>query len=292
MEMHQIRYFLAVAEHLNFTRAAEACHVAQPSLTRAIKKLEEELGGELFRRERSATHVTDLGRMMLPLLEACYEGARSAREVAGSYARGEEAPLAVAVATSIDLSPFLAAFTELARTFPGLKLTLSRGDGPDILNRLKAGEADFGIAGRFDEQWDRLNSWPLFTEEAGLYVHRDHPLAGRDCIRAADISGSRFLDRPYCADAIVWRDKLEALGMAACVRHAMASDQDVGAFLARNLGVAVLPQTTPKPDEIRQLTVEDLDPVRTIRLYDVAGRHRSIAGSAFMKLLRSADLLA
>ena len=59
MEMHQIRYFLAVCEELNFTRAAETCHVAQPSLTRAIKLLEEELGGPLFHRERARTHLTE-----------------------------------------------------------------------------------------------------------------------------------------------------------------------------------------------------------------------------------------
>jgi DNA-binding transcriptional LysR family regulator len=58
MEMHQIRYFLAVCETLNFTRAAEQCHVTQPA-TRAIHKLEEELGGLLFRRERHLTHMTD-----------------------------------------------------------------------------------------------------------------------------------------------------------------------------------------------------------------------------------------
>ena len=69
MEMHQVRYFLAVAEVLNFTRAAEECHVAQPSLTRAIKQLEEELGGDLFRRERPHAQLTELGQRMLPLLD-------------------------------------------------------------------------------------------------------------------------------------------------------------------------------------------------------------------------------
>ena len=75
MEMHQVRYFLAVARTLNFTRAAEECNVAQPSLTRAIKLLEEELGGDLFRRERSLSHLTELGTRMLPLLQQCYESA-------------------------------------------------------------------------------------------------------------------------------------------------------------------------------------------------------------------------
>src|SRR5688500_7147290 len=69
MEMHQIRYFLAVCSTLNFTRAAEQCNVTQPALTRAIQKLEEELGGLLFRRERKLTHMTDLGNLVRPQLE-------------------------------------------------------------------------------------------------------------------------------------------------------------------------------------------------------------------------------
>ena len=69
MELHQVRYFLAVCRTLNFTRAAEDCNVAQPSLTRAIQKLEEEFGGLLFHRERANTHLTELGRAMQPLLD-------------------------------------------------------------------------------------------------------------------------------------------------------------------------------------------------------------------------------
>ena len=72
MEMHQVRYFLAVTQQLNFTRAAESCNVAQPSLTRAIKQLESELGGELFRRERNLSHLTELGHRVLPILQQCY----------------------------------------------------------------------------------------------------------------------------------------------------------------------------------------------------------------------------
>src|SRR6266567_4737328 len=62
MEMHQVRYFLAVAEALNFTRAARRCDVSQPTLSRAIKSLEAELGGDLFRREGKNTHLSELGR--------------------------------------------------------------------------------------------------------------------------------------------------------------------------------------------------------------------------------------
>ena len=79
MEMHQVRYFLAVTRTLNFTRAADECNVTQPSLTRAIKQLEAELGGDLFRRERPAAQLTELGQRMQPLLQQCYEAASGAR---------------------------------------------------------------------------------------------------------------------------------------------------------------------------------------------------------------------
>ncbi len=82
MEMHQVRYFLAVARVLNFTRAADECHVTQPSLTRAIKQLEAELGGDLFRRERPAAQLTELGLRMHPLLKQCFEAANGARQLA------------------------------------------------------------------------------------------------------------------------------------------------------------------------------------------------------------------
>ena len=94
MEMHQVRYFLAAARTLNFTRAAEECNVTQPSLTRAIQKLEEEFGGQLFRRERSLTHLTELGRQMVPHLQRTYDAAQAAKLGEGEYRLDELQPAA------------------------------------------------------------------------------------------------------------------------------------------------------------------------------------------------------
>jgi len=69
MEMHQVRYFLALCDELHFTRAARRCGVKQPSLTRAIKMLEKELGGALFERERGNIRLSELGRAIAPFLE-------------------------------------------------------------------------------------------------------------------------------------------------------------------------------------------------------------------------------
>src|ERR1700748_114324 len=103
MEMHQVRYFLAIARTLNSTRAADECTVTQPSLTRAIKQLETELGGDLFRRERP-TQLTELGQRMHPLLKQCYDAAIGARSPASSLKGREIRPLRIALTHSVDLS--------------------------------------------------------------------------------------------------------------------------------------------------------------------------------------------
>jgi DNA-binding transcriptional LysR family regulator len=127
MEMHQVRYFLAVAEALNFTRAAEDCHVAQPSLTRAIKQLEAELGADLFRRERPQAQLTELGQRMLPLLRQCYESAVGARSLAAALKTGEIGALRMALSHTIDVNILIAQIVELSRHFRGLELKFLRG---------------------------------------------------------------------------------------------------------------------------------------------------------------------
>src|SRR5215813_12924511 len=97
MEMHQIRYFLAICEMRNFTRAAERCKVSQPALTRAIQMLEEELGGPLLIRGHGASQPTELGRIMKPYLERVLQHSEEARQRARAFAGLEDVQLAVGV---------------------------------------------------------------------------------------------------------------------------------------------------------------------------------------------------
>ena len=117
MEMHQVRYFLAVARELNFTRAAEECNVAQPSLTRAIRQLEGELGGDLFRRERPHAQLTELGQRMLPHLRQCYDSAMNARSLAAAIKKGEVGSLRLALSATIDPSLVTSHVVELGTFF-------------------------------------------------------------------------------------------------------------------------------------------------------------------------------
>jgi DNA-binding transcriptional LysR family regulator len=157
MEMHQVRYFLAVAQHFNFTRAAEECNVTQPSLTRAIKQLEAELGGDLFRRERPAAQLTELGQRMHPLLKQCYEAAAGARSLASSFKSGEIGALRIALTHSIDLALLIPHLDQLKRQFNRLEFRFLRGTGREVGELLKKGEAELGIAAEIDEAWERLD---------------------------------------------------------------------------------------------------------------------------------------
>ena len=101
MELSQVRYFLAVASELNFTRAAEQCNVTQPALSRGIKMLEEEFGGALFHRERRYTHLTELGRMVHTYLAGVYENSMSAKQIAEQYTRLKKTPLKLGIMSTI-----------------------------------------------------------------------------------------------------------------------------------------------------------------------------------------------
>src|ERR1700730_9652532 len=89
LEMHHIRYFLALSETLNLTKAAERCNVSQPALSRAIKALETELGGEFLRRDPTLSQLTDLGQRMLHIMRQCSETALAAKMAAASIRKGE-----------------------------------------------------------------------------------------------------------------------------------------------------------------------------------------------------------
>ena len=105
MELHQVRYFLAVASLLNFTRAAEQCNVTQPALTKGVQKLEQELGGQLIYRERQLTQLTDLGKEVLPMLARTLASAEAVRRRAQEFQRKEVAPLKIGLAPSICHQP-------------------------------------------------------------------------------------------------------------------------------------------------------------------------------------------
>ena len=284
-----MRYFLAVARALNFTRAAEECNVAQPSLTRAIKQLEAELGGDLFRRERPAAQLTELGQRMHPLLKQCYEAASGARALASSFKGGEVGALRIALTHSIDLSLLIPHLDQVKRQFNRLEFRFLRGNSHEVGEFLKKGEAELGIAAEIGEDWDRLDTWPLFTESFEIVVNRRHPLAGREDISFEDLRGEQLLSREYCEHATRLNNALREHGIDVDRSHEISSERDLIELLEADIGFAVIPLTASIPITLKRATVDGLDARRTVHLYGVAGRERTAVASAVMRMLRGAD---
>ena len=289
MEMHQVRYFLAVARTLNFTRAAEECNVAQPSLTRAIRQLEGELGGDLFRRERPQAQLTELGQRMLPLLKQCYESAISARSLATAIKKGEVGSLRIALSRAIDPSLVTPHVIELGKLFEGLELKLLRGTSSEVLDYLKQGEVELGIAAKIGDEWERLDSWPLFTEEFQLIVHSMHPLAECTSVALDDLRTERLVVRTYCETTDELLDVLRARGFDITRFHEVSADGDLISLLEAGLGVALVPRSTQTPATLMRVAVDGVEIKRTVHLYGVAGRQRTPVASAMMKMLRAYD---
>jgi DNA-binding transcriptional LysR family regulator len=287
--MHHIRYFLAVSETLNLTKAAERCHVAQPALSRAIQALENELGGPLFRRERALSHLTELGQRMLPMLRQSYETAQAAKLLAASIRNGEAAPLSVAVSHTIALSQFTPTLLELSRAFPGLQLKLHRGMGSEVAEYLKSGAADLAIAGPLGEPWLRLDELLLFEEAFVLVVGRTHRLAGRDQAEFKDLASEKLLINTGCEMVQELNAYLEANGILDTATHQVATQEDVLALLKANLGVAIIPIGAMETDGICRIPLKQLNLVRRVSVYTVAGRQRAVACAALFNMLRAAD---
>jgi len=289
MEMHQVRYFLAVSRTLNFTRAAEQCNVAQPSLTRAIRQLESELGGDLFRRERPQAQLTELGQRMLPLLRQCYDSALGARTLASSLKSGEVGALRLALSQGIDINLLLPLVVELGRHFRNLELKVLRGTALDVAGFLKRGDAELAIAAPIGEEWERFDSWPLFSERFGLIASAGHPIAGRSEIEVHKLRNERLLVRGYCEQAGEFAELMRSHDIDVTRGHEVASERDLIALVEANLGIAVVPNSTHGPPALARASINDLQLTRTIYLYAVAGRERTAVTSVALKLLRASN---
>lgn len=281
MEMHQIRYFLAVAKTLNFTRAADQCNVTQPSLTRAIQKLEEEFGGLLFNRERSLTHLTELGRMVLPHLEQTYEAAEAATSLANSIGRAEVTPLVIGVAHGVATPILDDILTSLAALLPGLTIDLRTGTSDQLVEASLKGGMDLLLIALSEPVPERLETWPLFAQS--YVVASADP--GQQPPHLADLGLEPWID---CCDdgTVMWRKMAAEAGIDPVFRHRVDGPIAGLRLIALNLGRAIVPSHMHAPG-VSMTNVVDCDLSLDVVLAAVAGRRRGRAADAFVRAARA-----
>lgn len=287
MEMHQVRYFLAVARSLNFTRAAEECNVAQPSLTRAIQKLESELGGLLFHRERQNTHLTELGRMMQPHLERTYRAAQAARELAHGIRHGEMAPLRVGFSSTVTADVLMDLFDALRGNVNGIELTLRQAPDRDLCEQVLAGNHDIIFICDSLDLPDRMRAWTLFRQSRRLIAPETHPLARKDSVGLGDIDGEEIIEIHGSGDREMLLDLRADAEMPPRFRHRVHSTDELQAMVRRGFGLGLLPDcAAPRPGVVaRPLASAEME--RSIAVAIVAGRPFNRATEACLRLARS-----
>jgi DNA-binding transcriptional LysR family regulator len=289
MELHQIRYFLSLSKTLNFTRAADECNVSQPALSRAISQLEGELGAELFRRERSLTHMTDFGQSILPELRNCYEASLSAKAIAREFLREGQAPLNLALSRTIEMDLLSPLLGELATAFPRIEIKISRGPSREVGEKLRNGEAEIGISGPLGDNWERLEARKIYEQHFGLLLNNEHRLSKHNAIELADLKVERLLSRPHCTLSEMLVARLKELGGQNITKHEVPSIDDLPGLVQANFGVGIWPVARKLPENLLINQVHGIDMSRWIHVHTVFGRRLSVGASTLIGLLRARD---
>ena len=284
MEMHQVRYFLAVVEDLNFTKAAERCNVTQPALSRAIQQLEAELGGPLFHRERGNTHATELGRMLEPHLRQMYEKSQSAQQLAKDYKRLKKTPLKLGIMSTIAPDQFIDLIAAVKSRHAGIELQLCDSDANDLRKRLVEGDLELAIYARpAGEPDNRTHVLPLFKEQMLIAVHPKHELANLSAVRVKQMNAENYIHRNNCefagyADAI-----LAEQGVTCTPTYWSDRDDWTLAMVAAGLGFAFLPANSARHAGVVALPIIDPEFWREVSLVSVRGRPHSPAVGALVR---------
>jgi LysR family hydrogen peroxide-inducible transcriptional activator len=192
MEVHQLRYFCAVAETGNFTRAAEREQVAQPSLSQQIMKLEEELAVRLFDRLGRSVRLTDMGQMFLPRARAILSELRAAKEEVAQRQSSVSGPISVGVIPTIAPYFMPTRIAAISRRYPEAALTVVEDVTVRLMDRLRAGLLDLAVMALPARGHD-LECYPLRTERLFAILPKGHRLGKKRSLLMKELREEPFL---------------------------------------------------------------------------------------------------
>jgi len=241
MEMHQLRYVVAVARTGNFSRAAEQCRVSQPSLSQQILKLEDELGGRLFERLKRVAKLTPSGAAFLPrAIHILHEVEAAKREAAESkdLLRG-----ALTIGVLPTIAPYLLPQTmaEFTEKYPGVEIVVQEDTTARLLKYTLAYEIDFALVSQPINE-ERLSVRHLFTEELLLALPPAHPLTRKSKLAVGDIAGERLIvmKEGHClGDQVL--NFCESRDWQPQISFRSAQLETIQALVSAGLGLSLIP---------------------------------------------------
>ncbi|WP_051791116.1 LysR family transcriptional regulator [Amycolatopsis jejuensis] len=280
MELRQVEHFLAVVRHRSFTRAAQDVHVVQSALSASIRKLETDLGAELFDRTTRRVTLTPAGEALLPLahrIEGDVESARGEVAAVTGLSRGRVSIGTIQTLTVLDLPARLG---EFRTRYPGIRISVREGTIPGLTAAVAAGELDLSyVGGPLPEELTEFGRW---HQNLVLLTYPGHRLANRRRIRVADLDGEPFVDFTGSG--------LQALVDRAFTEAGVRRDQVCEAshvpllvdLVAAGLGITVVPEQVAERSGLPFARVTQPTLARTIHL---TGRSARLTNPAARALL-------
>lgn len=283
MEMHQIRYVLAAARTLNFTKAAGECHVSQPALTKAVKALEAELGGPIFHREGKRVLVSDFGRSLLPHLKTIFEEAQVARSLADNFRLLVQVPVRIGIMSTVGHVRFSRFLADFQREFDGVEVAVTECGITELKQRLSEGDLDLAVLNPLDGLGDGFHVRDLYTERYLVILPPDHRLARQNVIQLSELSGEPYVDRLACE----MRERVMAVCQQSNIdlyaRFRSEREDWVQAMVLARIGFAFMPEYSVTLPGLTQRALVEPEVSRTVALVTVPGRPFSPAVAAFVR---------
>ena len=271
MDLNQVRYFLNLAESLNFTEAARVSGISQPSLTKAIQRLEDEFGGPVLYRDGKDTRLTALGRDLIVEFMRIQSALENITELAENSVAGRSRKINIGVASTIAPRVFAKFWALVLKELPEVEL---------LLHPLNPGEAEAEVlSGKYDmclltnppEPNFKLTIQPLFQERLRLALASHHPLAGTDEITPEQMMEQPYIDRMHCE----FRTQLikHFMDRNIVMRPRFQSEREdwVQQMVAQGAGVWSLPEHSAIVDGIVLRAVKGLTLSRNISMVAVSG---------------------
>lgn len=286
MELHEIRYFLAVSRTRNFTKAAEECHVSQPALTRAIHKMEDELGGLLFSRERNNTHMTELGRLIEPHLSEVAARAGAAKRTAARFIRLEQAHLALGVMCTISPLQFVSFLGRFRADNPGIEITLTEAVPDRLCELLVKGDLDVALMARPAGFPEPLQAVELYVERFVVACSAGHRFATKNHVRVVELDGEFYFSRINCEFYDVLGDICREQGANLIKSYSSEREDWILTMVAAGLGICFLPEYTASFPGVIACPVVSPAVDRHVCLVTVGGRRQSSPVSVFVQAVR------
>ncbi len=245
MELRTLQSFVVLAEEQHFHRAADRLHLAQPALSQQIKRLEKDLGAQLFARTTRRVDLTDAGRVLLLEARQVLAASERARSAVLHAASGELGSVRIGFVTSAAMGLVPSILLAVRERWPRLELDLVEANTGEQLEALAAGEVDVGIV-REIRPGPMLRITTLVEERLVLALHTSHPLSERAAVALPELSEETFIALPR-SSAPLLTDHVAGLcataGFRQDVGHVARQFATILGLVSASMGVAIVPES-------------------------------------------------